>query len=149
MNSLLKLLPVMIRLSGDNEQVREQAVFAAWRAAAGEGVANVCEPSRLHNKNLTVAVLDQTWKNQMEKIAAEYVHGVNKLLNGSYVGFIDFRVDRDFVIQSRREPEKTFEFHHTQEIEEELESAAAKIKDEDLREKFLRAAAKSLERRGE
>ncbi len=58
MNSLLKLLPVMIRLSGDNEQVREQAVFAAWRAAAGEGVANVCEPSRLHNKNLTVAVLD-------------------------------------------------------------------------------------------
>ena len=55
MESLLKLLPMMIRLSGDNEEVREQAAFAAWRAAAGKGVMSACVPFRLYRKQLVVA----------------------------------------------------------------------------------------------
>src|SRR5512134_3657814 len=98
MNSLLKLLPMMLRLAGDNEEVREQAVFTAWRSAAGEGVANVCAPFRLYRKQLIVAVLDQTWKKQMERIGGEYLFRINSMLSGSYVTFIEFRVDRKFVL---------------------------------------------------
>ena len=148
MNSLLKMLPIMVRLVGDNEEVREQAVFAAWRAAAGEGVANVCEPFRLYRKQLIISVLDQTWKKQMEKISGEYLFKINSILGAPLVTFIEFRVDRKYVIQSRRGEEKTFEFRHTEELEEELRTSAACIQDEALREKFLRAAAKCLERRG-
>jgi hypothetical protein len=64
------------------------------------------------------------------------------------VTFIEFRVDRNHVMQSRKREEKTFEFHHTNELEEELRSSAVCIRDEALREKFLRAAAKYLERNG-
>jgi hypothetical protein len=148
MNSLLKMLPMIVRLLGDNEEAREQAVFASWRAASGEGVANVCAPFRLYRKQLIIAVLDQTWKKQMEKIGGEYLFKLNSTLGAPLVTFIEFRVDRNHVMQSRKPEEKTFEFHHTNELEEELRASAACIRDEALRAKFLRAAAKCLERKG-
>lgn len=146
MESLLKLLPMMIRLSGDNEDVREQAVFAAWRVAAGKGITNTCAPFRLYRKQLIIAVLDQTWKKQLEKLAGEYLFRINSLLGAPMVTFIEFRVDRNHVLQSQRRSDKPFEFHHTEEIVDDLQSSANEIKNADLREQFLRAAAKSLER---
>jgi hypothetical protein len=139
---------MMIRLSGDNEEVREQAVFAAWRIVAGGQIAYNCIPFRLYRKQLVIAVLDQAWKKQMEKVSGQYLFRINSLLAGPNVTFIEFRIDRKFVLQSRPKAEKEFEFHHTEELEEELRSAAGCIKDEALREQFLRAAAKCLERRG-
>jgi hypothetical protein len=147
MESLLKLLPTMIRLSGDNEDVREQAVFAAWRVAAGKGVANGCVPFRLYEKQLIVAVLDQAWKKQLEALSGHYLHRINSLLGAQMVTFIEFRLDRDFVLKARSHDAKTYEFQHTEELKEELQSSAANIKDPELRETFLRAAAKSLERK--
>jgi hypothetical protein len=147
MNNLLKMLPMMMRLAGDHEEVREQAVFAAWRAGAGEGVANVCQPFRLYRKQLIVAVLDQTWKTHLERISGEYLFKINSMLNAPLVTFIEFRVDREYVLQSRRGGEPTFEFQRTGEFEEELKSSADCIRDKSLRDRFLRAAAKCLERR--
>ena len=146
MESLLKLLPMMIRLSGDNEEVREQAAFAAWRAAAGKGVANACVPFRLYRKQLVIAVLDQTWQKQLEKLAGEYIFRINSLLGAPLVTFIEFRVDRNHVMEARKGDVHPFEFHHTEELVDELQSSASHIKDPELRQQFLRAAAKSLER---
>ncbi len=147
MESLLKLLPMMIRLSGDNEEVREQAAFAAWRAAAGKGVASACVPFRLYRKQLVIAVLDQTWQKQLEKLAGEYIFRINSLLGAPLVTFIEFRVDRDHVLKARKGDDNPIEFHHTEELAGELQSSANEIKDPELREQFLRAAAKSLERK--
>jgi hypothetical protein len=148
MNSLIKMLPTIVRLLGDNEEAREQVVFASWRTAAGEGVANVSAPFRLYRKQLIVAVLDKTWKKQMEKISGEYLFKLNSNLGTPLVTFIEFRIDRNHVMQSRKRAEKTYEFHQTNELEDELRPSAACIRDEALREKFLRAAAKCLERKG-
>ncbi|MFN0108675.1 MAG: DciA family protein [Blastocatellia bacterium] len=147
MDSLLKLLPTMIRLSGDNEEVREQAVFAAWKVAAGKGVAGGCAPFRLYDKQLVVAVLDQAWKKQLESLASHYLYRVNSLLGVSMVTFIEFRLDRNFVLKTRGHEAQAYEFQHTEELKAELESSAEEIKDPELREAFLRAAAKSLERK--
>jgi len=146
MESLLKLLPMMIRLSGDNEEVREQGVFAAWRTAAGKGVTNSCAPFRLYRKQLVIAVLDQAWKKQLEKLAGEYLFRINSLLGAPMVTFIEFRVDRQFVLKARGHDARPFEFHHIEELTDELKSSAEQIKDPELRQQFLRAAAKSLER---
>jgi len=147
MESLLKLLPMMIRLSGDNEDVREQAVFAAWRVAAGKGIVNTCVPFRLYRKQLVIAVLDQTWKKQLEKLAGQYLFRINSLLGAPMITFIEFRIDRNHVLQSRGHDAKPFEFYHTEELTEELQSSADEIKDPELRAQFLRAATKSLERK--
>jgi hypothetical protein len=148
MNSLLKMLPMMLRLSGDNEEVREQAAFVAWRAVAGPQVAYNCVPFRLYQKRLVIAALDLSWKNQMERLSGQYLFRINSLLGGAYVTFIEFRIDRETVLGSRPPDPKRFEWRHTGEIEAELMSAAGRIKDDLLREQFLRAAAKSLERMG-
>ncbi len=147
MISLLKMLPMMIRLSGDNEEVREQAAFVAWRTVAGSQVAYNCIPFRLYQKHLVISVLDLAWKKQMERLSGQYLFRINSLLGGAYVTFIEFRIDRNTVLGSRPPDEKLFEFHHTAEIEEELRSAADRIKNESLREQFLRAAVKCIERR--
>lgn len=146
MNSLLKLLPMMLRLAGDNEEVREQAVFAAWRAAAGAGVASGCAPFRLYRKHLVIAVLDQIWKKQMEQISGEYLFRLNSMLSAPLVTFIEFRIDRQSVLQARPPEAQPFAFQHTAELAAELQPSAAFIKDEMLRAQFLRAAAKCLER---
>src|SRR5262245_58018404 len=149
MNSLLKMLPMMLRLSGDNEEVREQAAFVAWRAVAGPQVAYNCVPFRLYQKRLIIATPDLAWKNQMEKLSGQYLFRLNSLLGGPYVTFIEFRIDRDTALASRPPDPKRVEWSRTEEIEAELAPAASRIKDDSLREQFLRAAAKCLERVGE
>jgi hypothetical protein len=149
MNSLLKMLPMMIRLSGDNEEVREQAAFVAWRAVSGPQVAYNCVPFRLYQRHLVIAALDLAWKNQMERLSGQYLFRINSLLGGPYVTFIEFRIDRETVLGSRPPDQKKFEWRRTGEIEAELMPAAGRIKDDSLREQFLRAAAKCLERTGD
>jgi hypothetical protein len=148
MHSLLKMLPMMIRLSGDNEEVREQAAFVAWRSVAGAQVAYNCAPFRLYQKHLIIAVLDNAWKKQMERLSGQYLFRINSLLGGPYVTFIEFRIDRNTVLELRPAEEPRYEFTRTEEIEADLKTAAARIHDEFLREQFLRAAAKCLERNG-
>ena len=146
MNSLLKMLPMMLRLSGDNEEVREQAAFVAWRSVAGPQVAYNCVPFRLYQKRLIIATLDLAWKRQMEKLSGQYLFRLNSILGGPYVTFIEFRIERETVLGSRPPDAKKFEWSHTEEIEAELAAAAGRIKDDSLRAQFLRAATKCLER---
>ncbi|HZS07758.1 MAG TPA: DciA family protein [Blastocatellia bacterium] len=147
MYSLLKMLPAMIRLSGDNEEVREQAVFAAWHAATGGRLENACAPFHLYHRTLVVAIKDQNWKRQMERESKGFIFKLNSLLGAPLVTYIEFRLDPVHVEQSRQQPARSFEFHHTKELKEELKPAAEQIKDESLREAFLRAAARCLERK--
>jgi hypothetical protein len=149
MQSLLKMLPAMLRLSGDNEEVREQAVFAAWRAATGSRLSPACVPFRLYQRTLIIATRDQTWKRQMEQESKGFIFKLNSLLGAPLVTYIEFRIDPVSVAAAAQKDSSSVEFHHLDELEHELESAAEKIKDEKLREVFLRAAAKSLERKGE
>jgi len=146
MNSLLKMLPIMVRLSDENEEVREEAAFVAWRAVAGSQILYNCVPFRLYQKSLIIATLDLTWKTQMERLSGQFLFRINSLLGGPYVTFIEFRIDRETVLGARPLDTNNIEWRHTEEIEAELSVAAGRIKNQSLRELFLRAAAKSLER---
>lgn len=148
MNSLLKMLPLMLRLAGENEEVKEQAVFAAWRAAAGQRMVYNCPPFRLYQRHLVICVTDQTWKKQMEQLSGQYLFRINSLLGKALVTFIEFRIDPDFVRAARPAGGEPHVFTHTAELEDELQASAAGIKNEALRAQFLHAAAKCLERNG-
>lgn len=147
MNSLLKMLPAMIQLSGDNEEVREQAVFAAWKATTNYQLSQACAPFRLYRKTLVIATKDLTWKTQMERESAGLIFKLNSKLGAPLVTFIEFRVDPHHVAQMRPKEADDFHFQHTDELVNELAANAAKIKDDALRETFLRAAARCLERK--
>lgn len=145
MNSLLKLMPMMIRMSGDNEAVREQAAFTAWRFVTGPQITHSCIPIRLAQKHLLIAVPDEGWKKQMERVSGDFLFRLNSVIGAPVVTLLEFRVDYDRVKAAQAAEPKPPTFEHTQELTDELSPAAAQIKDEALRAQFLRAAAKYLE----
>lgn len=147
MQSLLKMLPTMIRLAGDNEAVREEAVFTAWRAAAGELVRHACVPFRLYQRTLIVAVKDAMWKRHMERESRGFIFKLNSLLGAPLVTYIEFREDPEHVRAAQSQEESRVAFQHTRELAEELKPAAEQIRNDGLREVFLRAAARCLERK--
>ncbi len=138
----------MIRLSGDDEEVCEQASFAAWRAITGGQLANTCQPFRLYRKTLVVTVVDETWKRQMESICGELIFKINGLLGKSLVTFIEFRIDPVHVNQGRKpQPGRSAAVRRSP--REDLLAATSGIRDEELRRVFLRAATAALESSGE
>lgn len=147
MESLLKLLPLMISLSGDHEEVREQAAFAAWRVTTGQQLSHTCQPFRLFRTCLVVAVTDETWKKQMETMSAKLIFRINSLLGQALVTFIEFRVDPAQVAKALGKTECDPRVPTDPDLTAELGASVARIDDEELRELFVRVAAINLARK--
>jgi predicted nucleic acid-binding Zn ribbon protein len=146
MRDLLRLLPQLLRHAGDSEEAREQAVFAAWVAAVGSQVRKVTAPIRLERKTLIVAVPDTTWRVQLRRISGQALFKLNSLLGAPVVTTIEFVVNPDVIPeQADVIHEVTFNAPEMQALP--LRSDADKIPDPEIRDVFLRAAGKCLERR--
>lgn len=144
MESLLQLLPEMIRQSGNNPEVREQAAFAAWKAATNYQLAKTCVPLSFSEGLLVVGTRDKVWKAQLEKEASGWVYKLNSVIGMSLVNYIEFRVDRQAVTSAQPVSESSASEEEEAEIREYLAPAADRISDPALRETFLRAASRSL-----
>jgi hypothetical protein len=146
LTNLLKLLPQLLRHAGESEEAREQAVFAAWAAAVGSQVRKATTPVKLERKTLIVAVADETWRAQMKRISGQALFKVNSLLGAPTVTMIEYVVNPDLILRDHTAPhEITFIAPDKQAIP--LRKDADRIPDPDIREAFLRAAGKCLERR--
>lgn len=146
MQTLFQALPVILKNAGGDLQVEEQIAFAIWRKVAGEAVIRHSSPRTLEGSILHIAVLDRTWKAQLEKLAPEYIARMARLSGTTLVTRLEFVVDAAAVGAANPPPAKPFNFQHTAEIVDDLRDAAAGIRDEDLRRTFLQAAARSIER---
>ena len=144
MESLLHLLPEMIRQSGNNPEVREQAAFAAWKAATNYQLSKACVPVSFSEGTLVVGTRDKVWKAQLEKEASGWVYKVNSVIGMSLVSYIEFRVDRQAVSNAQPESASSDTEAEEAEIREYLAPEADRISDPVLREAFLRAASRSL-----
>ena len=146
LTNLLKLLPQLLRHAGDSEEAREQAVFAAWAAAVGSQVRKATTPIKLERKTLIVAVADETWRGQMKRISGQALFRVNSLLGAPTVTTIEYVINPDVILRDHTPPSSiTFIAPDKQAIP--LRKDADRIPDPDIREAFLRAAGKCLERR--
>jgi hypothetical protein len=147
MQNLLQAIPDLLRLSGDDALLREQLVFAVWRKVAGAGVVQSTAPLALDGQQLRIAVLDRTWKTQLEQIAPEYLARIGRLLGSPLVTRLLFEIDPTRIQAARSvEAPAPFPFHRTEALMESLEEDAAAIRDSELRAIFLHAAARSIER---
>jgi predicted nucleic acid-binding Zn ribbon protein len=146
MTDLLKLLPQMLRHAGDSDEAREQAVFAAWSAAVGSPVRKATMPVRLERKTLIVAVSDSNWRAQLSRIRGQALFKMNSLLGAPTVTSIEFVINPELVVrQTERASQVTFIAPDLQALQ--LKPDAERIPDPDIRDVFLRAAGKCLERR--
>jgi hypothetical protein len=149
MIDVARLLPKLLNATGANPEMAEIAAKLAWTRAAGDGLRRHAIPFRLFRKTLVVSVADAIWQKQMQSMSAELVSRINKLLGRQVVEDIEFRIDPATVEQVRTDsqPRQDPRDKVRGPIPEELISAASEIADEDLRERFIRAAENCISRR--
>ena len=150
MNELFRALPTLLKEMGDNEDVREAVVFAAWRKIAGEGLREKAVPFRLYQKHLMVAVESEMWKRHLESLCGQMIFKINSALGQALVTFIEFRVDDETIQAERGKNRKNLISEEElreialEQITPKLRVAADAIKDDNLRYQFLLAAGGAL-----
>jgi len=145
LTDVLKLVPQMLRRAGDSDETREQAVFAAWLVAVGGPIRKVTAPIRLERKTLIVAVPDANWRDQLKSMQGQVLFKLNSLLGAPLITRIEYVVNPDLIIREDEAPhEVTFTAPEKQAAG--LREDADQIPDPEIREAFLRAAGKCLER---
>ena len=146
LTDLLMLVPQMLRNAADSDEAREQAVFAAWLVAVGGPIRKATSPVRLERKTLIVAVADSTWRTQLTGMRGQALFKLNSLLGAPLVTSIEYIVNPNLISSDPEAPQEiTFSAPEQQSLS--LREQADKIGDSTIRETFLRAAGKCLERR--
>jgi predicted nucleic acid-binding Zn ribbon protein len=146
LTDLLTIVPQMLRHAADSDEVREQAVFAAWLVAVGGPIRKVTAPVRLERKTLIVAVPDSTWRIQLNRMRGQALFKLNSLLGAPLVTSIEYVVNPDLISYEPAPPQE-IKFKAPEQQTLSLREQADKIDDSNIRETFLRAAGKCLERR--
>jgi hypothetical protein len=149
-NELLKLLPQMLRHISDADEAREQAAFAAWNASVGKQLRKVTAPIKLKNRQLIIAVLNSSWRLQLDRMSEQILFRINSLLGAAMVTGIEFTVDEELINriqQLTRATRREIILVAPEEQITPLREKAEMIPDVALRETFLRAAGKCLARR--
>ena len=137
------LFPKILERAGNNPELAEAAAITAWKRIAGEGLGNHATPLKLRDRTLMVAVTDDVWKKQLERMSKELTSRMNKLLRREVVTAIEFLVDsRATKIQTA--------ITRTDKVvvpPANVIASAAEIQDSGLRERFLSAARNCIDRR--
>ena len=149
MDDLIRALPSILRAAGEAEEVWEAAAMAAWRACAGERLRGCAVPFRLYRRTLVVAVPDHTWQKQLEAMSGQLLFRLNSLLGQALVTYLEFRIDPQSVqtVRAKMSREANASAIQSDDVltkAQELSDAAAAIKDENLRQRFLLAAGSCL-----
>jgi len=146
MTQLLSLIPRLLRRTEDSDDAREQSVFASWVVAVGGHIRRATTPVKLERKTLIVAVADATWRTQLKGIRGELLFKLNSLLGAPMVTSIDFVVNPGLIPPAPELP-TAVRFIAPERLAEPLRAAAGTIPNAEVRDAFLRAAGKCLERR--
>lgn len=94
MEQLFATIPSIVRGLEPNKDVTTAMVFAAWHQVAGEQIRSHTTPLKVDNKRLVVAVVDETWRRNLEALSAQMLAKLNASLDDGTITFIEFRVVR-------------------------------------------------------
>jgi hypothetical protein len=148
MIDVARLLPKLLNATGGNPEMAEIAAKLAWTRAAGDGLRRHAIPFRLFRQTLVVSVADPIWQRQMQSMSGELISRINRLLGREIVANIEFRIDPATVERVRASsPAKGSRERARGPIPDELITAASEIADQDLRDRFIRAAENCIARR--
>ena len=149
MIDVARLLPKLLNATGANPEMAEIAAKIAWTRAAGDGLRRHAIPFRLFRQTLVVSVADQIWQRQMQSMSAELISRINRLLGREVVCDIEFRIDPEAIerVRENSQPRHGSRDKSWGPIPQELIAAASEIADQDLRERFIRAAENCIARR--
>lgn len=147
MHELFETLRTMLKTMPENADIRQALIFAAWRRTAGPSVCVHAQPFAAKDGKLTVAVDNPTWHRQLVSLAPQYLMKISSLAGHGIIEYIDFQIMPEMFANRSADGNAVNNSAETalKELRSpELINAAGKIGDDDLRRKFLLAAAGSL-----
>jgi Dna[CI] antecedent, DciA len=153
MNELFRILPKLLKQVDDDENLRQIIVFTTWRKIAGESLAEHAVAITLHNKCLTIAVANERWEKYLKDLTGQMIFKLNSALGQALVTYIDFCVDEKSVLAAKGSKNRSeFDDLELQKLAQkqrspQLRAKSTAIKDENLRELFMKAASTSLARK--
>ena len=145
MDELIKSLATVLRSGGSSPELNEAAAIAAWKHATGEQLKTHTRAIKLETNLLVVTVRDAIWQKQLFLMRSQLIFRVNSVLGQPLVKNLDLRVDPEGFTVGSTQPEEPSVLMDN-EVPIELWSAASSISDNQLRQKFLKAALGSLRR---
>jgi hypothetical protein len=95
---------------------------------------------------LIVAVTDHTWRTQLDRIKGQALFRLNSLLGAPVITAIEFVINPDSIRPAEATADN-FHFVAPEKAAMPLRDDADRISNPELRDAFLRAAGKCLERR--
>ena len=147
MNELLNYIPLVLRQAGDSEEARQNVVLAAWTVLAGKEIRQISAALRVERKTLIIAVKNGLWQRQLRAMSGEILFRLNSLLGAPAITTLEFVVNPDMIGATLHSPTEEVTFVAPEKYAARLEEDAAVIQNEELRESFLRAASRCLDRR--
>lgn len=144
MKAFIDSLPTVLDAIEGSDAVVEAFVFAAWRQIAGVSTSERTSPIELDGKRLVVAVIDKTWKRNLESLAPQLLFKLNAAVGRPLVDIIDFQIVPE-MIGNVRESEVS-ETEDPVEVPSEILRSASSIGDDRLRHTVVSAAANCLAR---
>lgn len=147
MNELIKYIPLVLRHTNDTDEAREQAIIAAWTVLVGNQIRQISFPVRVERKTLIVAVKNGTWRKQLRSMSGEILFKMNSLLCTPAITTLEFVINPDMIKTHNQSPHEEVSFIAPEKHATLLREKAESISNDELREAFLRAASKCLDRR--
>lgn len=146
MEPISSLFPRLRGLGNNNAEFRQALVFAAWKRTVGDRIGGNTAPILLNGSCLQVAVRDRTWQRELKGLAAELLETLGRTAAGGFVNRLEFRIDDSKVEAGGSETHDRGHSFDTpaasvlESVDLEIEKAADRITDTDLKEQFLLAA---------
>ncbi len=141
MEALFKTLPALLKQLPDVPEVRRAVVFAAWKRVAGAQLVQRAIAHSLDGRILGVAVRDKNWQRQLQDLAPQLLFKLNAILEDSVIDRIEFVIDPAAFEDVLKDAASHGSDASAPDV---IERSAAAIRDPDLREAVVRAAAESL-----
>jgi hypothetical protein len=111
----------------------------AWEHIVGKPLALRTRPISVIGKRLVVEVPDTAWRRQLVRYEGAFVDRIRHLLGDDAITGLDWKVNAALDMAAQPEPQRK---PPQRELDPTIREAASSIQDEELRELFLRQAAR-------
>ncbi|HMO80506.1 MAG TPA: DciA family protein [Pyrinomonadaceae bacterium] len=144
MRKLLDILPMLLEIAPKEPELYKAVVKSAWKASAGPQVTANAVVTALDDKILKIAVRDENWKKELGSLSPQLIRKINSVLGTRAIERIEHYVDSSVRFVRYAFDRNDREASEPENPPEHLQKAAELIKDGELRDVFLNAAAESL-----
>ena len=143
MQKLASIIPSSLREASRNIESPDDAALATWPVVAGEQLARVSTALKVERGILIVAVLNQTWVNELNRMKTQIPQRINSTLGRGVIRGVEFVVNPNEVPSEENSHNVIVD---PDPFVSSLAEDADQIEDEELRNLFLRVAGKCLGR---